>query len=361
MRIGFFLRDLKIEGVQVVTLRLAETLVNMGHQCELITLNGAQELELVSGILHHSLDIEKRVSFKKSKQYVEKFLSCIERLEENNDKFDAVFSVHGETNDIISYIDNPKLIHCIHNSDEYTYNNKNWFDKLKFRRKLTKKIKAKHVICVSNGIRDFVKAKTNSSALSISTIYNPFDIEKIKQLSLEEPVYKLPQDYILFVGRLEMQKNIPLLLESVSKMKTNIPLVIIGEGSLEAELKQQAIKLGINHKVLFFPFCLNPYSIMRKARALVLTSHHEGLPTVLIEALILGTAAVSSNCPTGPAEILIGNYSKYLIDSELSKKIAQHIDSVLADIIQVNENDIIQRFSADIIGHQYLDIIKKEV
>ena len=361
MRIGFFLRDLKIEGVQVVTLRLAETLVNMGHECELITLNRAQELELAAGVLHHSLDIEKRVSFKKSKQYVEQFLSCVKTLEKNSDKFDAIFSVHGETNDIISYIDNPKLIHCIHNSDEYTYNNKNWFNKLKFKKKLSQKIKAKHVICVSNGIRDFVKSKTDGGALSVSTIYNPFDIEKIKQLSLEDPIYQLPQEYILFVGRLEKQKNIPLLLDSVSKMTTNIPLVIIGEGSLEEELKQQAIKLGISEKVIFFPFCLNPYPIIRKARALILTSYHEGLPTVLIEALILGTAAVSTNCPTGPAEILVGKYKKYFIDSNFSQKIAQHIDSVLADIIQVNGNDIIQRFSADIIGQQYLDIIKKEV
>ncbi len=153
------MRDLKIEGVQVVTLRLAETLVKMGHQCELITLNRAQELELASGILHHSLDIEKRVSFKKSKQYVEQFLSCLNKLEHNSDPFDAIFSVHGETNDIISYIDNPKLIHCIHNSDEYTYNNKNWFNKIKFKRKLSTKIKNKHVVCVSNGIRDFCKSK----------------------------------------------------------------------------------------------------------------------------------------------------------------------------------------------------------
>ncbi len=73
MRIGFFLRDLKIEGVQVVTLRLAETLVKMGHQCELITLNRAQELELASGILHHSLDIEKRVSFKNQSSMLSNF------------------------------------------------------------------------------------------------------------------------------------------------------------------------------------------------------------------------------------------------------------------------------------------------
>ncbi|MEC6883325.1 glycosyltransferase [Photobacterium piscicola] len=358
MRIGFFLRDLKIEGVQVVTLRLAETLVNMGHQCELITLNGAQELELVSGILHHSLDIEKRVSFKKSKQYVEKFLSCIERLEENNDKFDAVFSVHGETNDIISYIDNPKLIHCIHNSDEYTYNNKNWFDKLKFRRKLSKKIKAKHVICVSNGIRDFVKAKTNSSALSISTIYNPFDIEKIKQLSLEEPIYKLPQDYILFVGRLEMQKNIPLLLESVSKMKTNIPLVIIGEGSLEAELKQQAIKLGINHKVLFFPFCLNPYSIMRKARVLVLTSNHEGFGNVLVEALICYTSVISTDCPSGPNEILIDSLKDNLIFKFDSEVIAKKMDVILLSNEQRIPCYLYERFSAKLIAEKYIELVE---
>ncbi|OBU16657.1 glycosyltransferase [Photobacterium aquimaris] len=356
MRIGFFLRDLKIEGVQVVTLRLAETLMNMGHQCELITLNDAQELELTAGILHHCLDIKKRVSFKKSKQYVDNFLSCIEMLENNNDKFDAIFSVHGETNDIISYIDNPNLIYCIHNSDEYSYNNKNWFDKLKYRKRMSKKIKAKHVICVSNGICDFIKAKTNNSALSVSTIYNPFDIEKIKQLSLEEPVYKLPQDYILFIGRLEKQKNIPLLLDSVSKMTTNIPLVIIGEGSLEAELKQQAINLGINHKVLFFPFCLNPYSIMCKARALVLTSHHEGFGNVLVEALICHTPVISTDCPSGPSEILTGNLHHNLVNNE--KDLVIRLNDIISSPKEIITACTYEHFSAKVIAEKYMKIVK---
>ena len=358
MRIGFFLRDLKIEGVQVVTLRLADTLVKMGHQCELITLNDAQELELTSGIVHHSLDIKKRVSFKKSKRYVEQFLSCVDKLEYNCDKFDAIFSVHGETNDIISYIDNPKFIHCIHNSDEYTYNNKNWFNKLKFKRKLSKKIKDKHVICVSNGIRDFVKSKTNSCALSISTIYNPFDIEKIKKLSLDDPIYQLPQEYILFVGRLENQKNIPLLLDSVSKMTTNIPLVIIGEGSLEVELKQQAIKLGISDKVLFFPFCLNPYSIMRKARVLVLTSNYEGFGNVLVEALICHTSVISTDCPSGPNEILIDSLKDDLIFKFDSEVIAKKMDVILFSNEQRIPCYLYERFSAKLIAEKYIELVE---
>lgn len=358
MRIGFFLRDLKIEGVQVVTLRLAETLVNMGHQCELITLNRAQELELAAGVLHHSLDIEKRVSFKKSKQYVEQFLSCVKTLEKNSDKFDAIFSVHGETNDIISYIDNPKLIHCIHNSDEYTYNNKNWFNKLKFKKKLSQKIKAKHVICVSNGIRDFVKSKTDGCALSVSTIYNPFDIEKIKQLSLEDPIYQLPQEYILFVGRLEKQKNISLLLDSVSKMTTNIPLVIIGEGSLEVELKQQAIKLGISDKVIFLPFCLNPYSIMRKAKVLVLTSNHEGFGNVLVEALICQLPVISTDCPCGPNEILIDSLKDNLIFKFDSEIIAKKMDIILLSNEQRIPCYLYERFSAKLIAEKYIELVE---
>ncbi|WP_279145666.1 glycosyltransferase [Photobacterium carnosum] len=358
MRIGFFLRDLKIEGVQVVTLRLADTLVKMGHQCELITLNDVQELELTSGILHHSLDIEKRVSFKKSKQYVEQFLSCVDKLEYNCDKFDAIFSVHGETNDIISYIDNPKFIHCIHNSDEYTYNNKNWFNKLKFKRKLSKKIKDKHVICVSNGIRDFVKSKTDSCALSISTIYNPFDIEKIKKLSLDEPIYQLPPEYILFVGRLENQKNIPLLLDSISKMTTNIPLVIIGEGSLEVELKQQAIKLGISDKVIFLPFCLNPYPIMRKARVLVLTSNHEGFGNVLVEALICHTSVISTDCPSGPNEILIDSLKYNLIFKFDSEVIAKKMDVILLSNEQRIPCYLYERFSAKLIAEKYIELVE---
>ncbi|PSV36628.1 hypothetical protein C9J44_09700 [Photobacterium sp. GB-27] len=359
MRIGFFLRDLKVEGVQVVTLRLAETLTAMGHRCDLITLNSDQELLLPKNVQCHNMAIEKYIPYKDANKYTKYFLSFLNKIE-SDEPFRAVFSVHGETNDIISFINDKRFVHCIHNSDEHSYNNKGWVKKFKFKRKLKRKIKDKHVLCVSQGIRKFVKEHAASSYSSLSTIYNSFNIEKINRLAGSESVYPLPNDYIVFVGRLEKQKNLLLLLDVLLKMKSNIPLIIIGQGRLEEAIMKRARELGIQERVVIYPFCQNPYPIIKKAKVLVLTSLHEGLPTVLIEALILGTPVLSTNCPTGPSEILVDDLKKYLVDSYDAEIIAKRVDDLLLDNINININKevIRNKFGSDSIGKEYISFIE---
>lgn len=359
MRIGFFLRDLKVEGVQVVTLRLAETLTAMGHRCDLITLNSDQELFLPNNVQRHNMEIEKYISYKDANKYTEPFLSLLNKIE-SDEPFRAVFSVHGETNDIISFINDKRFVHCIHNSDEHSYSNKGWIKKLKFKRKFKRKIKNKHVLCVSQGIRDFVKKHAAGSYCSISTIYNSFNIAKINRLAGSESIYPLPNDYIVFVGRLEKQKNLLLLLDVISKMKSNIPLVIIGQGRLEESIIQRAKELGIQERVVIYPFCQNPYPIIKKSKILALTSLHEGLPTVLIEALILGTPVVSTNCPTGPSEILVDDFKKYLVDSYDAEIIAKRVDDLLLDNVCINTETIKNKFGSDSIGKKYISFIEEK-
>ncbi|PSV19993.1 hypothetical protein C0W44_13365 [Photobacterium leiognathi subsp. mandapamensis] len=359
MRIGFFLRDLKVEGVQVVTLRLAETLALMGHRCELITLNGDQELVLPKNVIHHNIGFEKNISYREASKYVQPFLSYLNRLE-SDEPFNTIFSVHGETNDIISFIDDRRLIHCIHNSDEYSYNNKNWFKKLKFKRRFTNKIKGKHIVCVSHGIKNFVEKHAIGSYLSVSTIYNPFNVDKIIEQAEQEPVYYLPDNYIVFVGRLEKQKNVFLLLETIARLKSDISLVIIGQGKLKDKITESAKELGINHKVIIYPFCQNPYPIIKRAKLLILTSIYEGLPTVLIEALILGTHVMSTNCPTGPSEILVNHLNKYLIDSYDADKIASRVDDILLDTTEIDSSAIKNTFCSEAIGKKYIKFIEEK-
>ncbi|HIF9076208.1 TPA: glycosyltransferase [Photobacterium damselae] len=359
MRIGFFLRDLKVEGVQVVTLRLAEALALMGHRCELITLNGDQELLIPNNVIHHNMGLDQVISYRDASKYVKPFKLYLNKIEKD-DPFRAIFSVHGETNDIISFIDSERLIHCIHNSDEYSYNNKSWFKKLKFRRRLERKINGKHIVCVSHGIKDFIEKHINSKYLSISTIYNPFNIDSIINLSMDESIYPLPKEYMVFVGRLEKQKNIILLLETIAKLKSNISLVIIGQGKLKHEIIANAKKLNIIDRIIIYPFCQNPYPIIKKAKLLILTSIYEGLPTVLIEALILGTHVLSTNCPTGPSEILVNHLNKYLIDSYDAEKIAEKVDQILLDKSIIDSSDIRKTFCSEFIGKQYISFIKEK-
>jgi glycosyltransferase involved in cell wall biosynthesis len=118
-------------------------------------------------------------------------------------------------------------------------------------------------------------------------------------------------DYFCAVGRLSKQKGFDLLLKSysiafkLSGQDTDFPnLIIIGDGELRSELIKLAISEGLAERVVFHGYTSNPYAIIKHAQAFLLSSRHEGMPTVLIEALYLETPVVSFDCPTGPSEII---------------------------------------------------------
>ena len=95
------------------------------------------------------------------------------------------------------------------------------------------------------------------------------------------------------------------MLEALAGIKSFAwTLRILGNGPLEAELRQQATSLGIGGQVEFMGFQQNPYAIMRSSDLFVLSSRWEGLPNVVLEAMATGVAVLATRCPTGPEEII---------------------------------------------------------
>src|SRR5262249_29674868 len=111
---------------------------------------------------------------------------------------------------------------------------------------------------------------------------------------------------IISVGRLIEQKDQQTLIHAFAKVRSHRPcrLIILGEGEKRATLAALAQKLGVGSDVLMPGFIANPYSWMSKSAVFVLSSKFEGLSTVLIEAMQCGTPVISTDCPSGPAEIL---------------------------------------------------------
>ena len=101
-------------------------------------------------------------------------------------------------------------------------------------------------------------------------------------------------------------------------------------------------------------FQQNPYAWIKGADALVLSSDYEGLPTVLIEALILGTPVVSTDCTHGPKEILTGNLAKYLVPTNNPEALTQAIESVLNDKPEVVDAEILSKISSTQVAENYL-------
>jgi glycosyltransferase involved in cell wall biosynthesis len=170
--------------------------------------------------------------------------------------------------------------------------------------------KADIVIAVSEGVAADLSTSIGLSKDRIATIYNPVVTSEMIEKSLES----IHHDWfiegappvILGAGRLVEQKDFHTLLRAFSRVRRQIQtrLIILGDGRQKEELQELAGKLGVSEHVLFPGFASNPYPYMVKSAVFVLSSKWEGLPSSLIEALACGCPVVSTDCHSGPMEIL---------------------------------------------------------
>ena len=229
---------------------------------------------------------------------------------------------------------------------------------------------------------DLVFANSKGNAIDLEksfyiqdtkVINNLFDIKKIIELSKEEAQLKDGFNFIT-IGRLDEGKNHQLLIQAMQNIDAN--LYIIGDGVLKERLNQQIIDLELTHKVFLLGKQKNPYKYLSKADCFVFASNREGFPNVLVEALACGLAVISTDCQSGPREILAP-------DSDISFQVYNRIElanfGILTPINRLDrmleamdiiknskkllnsyKNKSVQRameFDKDIIINDFIDII----
>ena len=166
------------------------------------------------------------------------------------------------------------------------------------------------IVAVSHGVAADLATTAGIAPDRISTIYNPVVDASLLGQAHATPDHPWMADdgppVVLGVGKLESRKDFATLLRAFARLRErrDARLLILGEGSEQKSLRKLASQLGVADCVDLPGFVSNPFAYMQRAGVLVLSSCWEGLPNVLIEALACGCPVVSTDCPSGPAEIL---------------------------------------------------------
>lgn len=190
---------------------------------------------------------------------------------------------------------------------------------------------AARMIIVSQGMIEGVR-NMKFPPERIITIYNPVVIPEIATLKEQKPNHPWFSDggapIVLGCGRLSGEKNFGLLIRAFAHLNKTNPsrLIILGEGHLRGELEQMASDLGIADSVSLPGWVENPYAYMSRSQLFVVSSNRETMSLVLVEALACGCPCVSTNCPSGPPEILL--------NGEIGKLVPVGDDRALAEAMQ---------------------------
>jgi len=165
---------------------------------------------------------------------------------------------------------------------------------------------------------------------------------------------------ILTVGSFKAQKNQRLLLQAFARLdQTNTRLMLLGQGELEQELRRLAEQLGISRRVIFAGFQSDPTAYYRSADVFVLSSDYEGFGNVIVEALANGLPVVSTDCPSGPSEILDGGTFGALVPPGDASALAAAIQAALSS--PTNPEALQRRaadFSVETAAARYLKLIE---
>jgi len=224
------------------------------------------------------------------------------------------------------------------------------------------------IIANSTGSRnELVSALGKATRQKVHLVYNPMDLELIQSKAAEEVEGGIVEwlnhngcPLILGMGRLTAQKDFQSLIRSffIVRKKMVAKLLIIGEGDQREELEKLVRELDIEADVRLPGFIKNPYPLLKRASVFVLSSRWEGLPNALLEAIAVGTPVVSTDCPSGPDEILEhGRYGRLVPvgdQQEIARAIFATLRSSVAPDVLCKRAEIC---SLERIVEQYIELL----
>lgn len=219
------------------------------------------------------------------------------------------------------------------------------------------------IVAVSRGMAQDLAAFGGLNREAITVIYNPACEPRTKnnvRTRITEAWTTGEHAKIVNVGSLKEQKDHHTLLEAVKTLSEELAvrLLILGDGPLREELEAEVTRLGLTHVVFMPGNARNPFPFLRTADLFVLSSKYEGFGIVLAEALQCGTPIVSTDCPSGPREVLQdGKYGKLVpvgdVDA-LAQAMLESLKSPPASQLLVERGQV---YSLERAADEYLDML----
>lgn len=228
------------------------------------------------------------------------------------------------------------------------------------------------IVAICDDMKEELQHLYPNIAHKITRIYNPFNFDRIEELQqdtsslTEEQKTLLKNEYCVMVSRLScIQKDYDTLLKAFQKVKNkgiSDFLYIIGDGPDKEKIQKMIQNLNLEDSVFLLGLMKNPYVWMKHSKLLVHASKYEGFGLVLVEALTCGRMVISSDCPTGPREILNEESCGKLVPVGDDTTLADALISFLSDKTARQEKEehvrsSRNRFHRDTIIREYENLI----
>ena len=260
----------------------------------------------------------------------------MQRILKDIGEIDAIVDFDAGASKYIEKLDIKKKIVWIHNSIPNL--NKKEGKIKRFGKRLEK---YDRVVAICDEMKEEIENIYPNLRGKVSRIYNPFNFERIEKLMEDESELTkeqkkmLDEDYCIAIARLDnVQKDFLTLVRAYKFVKESgiqDKLYIIGDGPSKEEIIGEIKKLSLEENIKLIGLSKNPYIWLKNSKLFVHSSKYEGLPTVLIEALICNKMIISSNCPTGPKEILKNESCGKLFEVGNIKELGDYLIEFLAN------------------------------
>ncbi|PWQ94629.1 glycosyltransferase [Leucothrix arctica] len=320
-------------GAERFVLTLAKAFLDLGYEPHIIIFKNVIELPVPAGVKLHVFPyqalrilpkkIRRRVASKLFDQFVLRFIGQPSLILSNLYPVDFILSQSALENiHFVIHNTTSKELGCNDSDTSSIDNTLAIYDN-------------KSCVSVSDGVEQDLLTIMKGDIES-RVIHNPVDIDLVRDTALEFTPEQVP--YILHIGKFKEAKRHDILLRAYAHSQVEYPLVLIGKGPLEEEIRALSTELGIAEKVLFLGFKSNPYPYINNAELMVVSSDFEGFSIAILEAVALTTPIVSTDCPSGPNELLeqhqlvsVGDYKA------LGEKMATAIENKQDYIIELDQ------------------------